>query len=341
MNKRVLGRTGLEISELSLGGLFVSSFGAQFEQSKQAALHALELGVNYIDTAPTYFDSEEVLGKALENVDTPFYLSTKIGGRLDPFLPQDPDCLRRSVEDSLIRLKRDRVDILMVHEPDRPMMYDWWTDEAYNGPILDLLEQLKAEGIVRFTGLGSTTAYHIEPIIRTGRFDILLTALNYSLLFREASHYALPAAHEHNMGIVIGSPLQMGAFSPANEDEVRRGPSWMSPMRQQQFFALYDYARQIDIALPELALRFVLSDPRVSCALMGARSPAEVEQNVAAVDRGPLSGEILAKLDEIAAIVPFRPCEEPFVLPLGRDYQGLGLYRRLPNTYNALRKGNI
>jgi aryl-alcohol dehydrogenase-like predicted oxidoreductase len=129
------------------------------------------------------------------------------------------------------------------------------------------------------------------------------------------------------MGIVIGSPLQMGAYSPANEDEVRQGPIWLSPPRQQQFCALYDFAREIDIALPELALRFVLSDPRVSCALMGARSPAEVEENAAAVARGPLSSEVLARLDEIAAMVPFRPCEEPFVLPLGRNYPGLGQAR--------------
>ena len=203
MKKRILGRTDLAVSELSLGGLFVSSHGAAFEQSKQAVLRALELGVNYIDTAPTYFDSEEVLGKALEGVETPFYLSTKIGGRLTPFLPQDPACLRRSVEESLERLKRDRVDILMVHEPDRPWMYDWWADEEYNGPVLEVLDELKQEGLVDYTGLGSTTAYHIEPIIRTGRFDILLTALNYSLLWREAAHCALPAAHEHNMGIVI------------------------------------------------------------------------------------------------------------------------------------------
>ena len=321
MKKRVLGRTGLKVTELSLGGLFVSSYGAAYQQSRQAVRRALDLGVNYIDTAPTYFDSEEVLGRALEGVDTPFYLSTKIGGRLDPFLPQDPACLRRSVEDSLTRLKRDRVDILMVHEPDRPAMYDWWADGEYNGPVLEVLDQLKQEGMVRFTGLGSTTAYHIEPIIRTGRFDILLTALNYSLLWREAAHRALPAAAEHNMGIVIGSPLQMGALSPAYEEAIRQGLPWLSPPRQQQFCALYDFARQLGIALPELALRFVLSDPRVSCALMGARSPAEVEENAAAVERGPLGEEVLARLDEIAALVPFRPCEEPFVLPLGREYR--------------------
>ena len=268
-----------------------------------------------------------MLGRALAGVDTPYHLSTKIGGRLDPFLPQDPDCLRRSVEESLSRLKRDRIDILMVHEPDRPRMYDWWNNDQFNGPVLDVIGELQQQGIVDYVGLGSTTAYHIEPIIRTGRFDILLTALNYSLLYREAAYRAIPAAHDMNMGIIIGSPLQMGAYNPAHADEVRRGPLWMSPQRREQFLALYDFADEVGIRLPELALRFVLSDPRVSCALMGARSPTEVEQNSAAADRGCLEADILSRLDEIAALVPFRPCEEPFVPPLGRDYTGLGQAR--------------
>ncbi len=313
------------MTELSLGGLFVSSFGADYEQSRQAVLRAIEVGINYI--APTYFDSEEVLGRALDGVNSPFYLSTKIGGRLNPFQPKDADCLRRSVAESLERLKRDHIDILMVHEPDRPQMYDWWSDDQYNGPVLDIIEEFKGQGIIDYIGLGSTTAYHIEPIIRTGRFDILLTALNYSLLYREAAHRALPAASDMNMGIVIGSPLQMGAYNPAHEEEIRRGPQWMSPQRQQQFCALYDFAHEIEMSLPELALRFVLSDSWVSCALMGARKPAEVEQNAAAIERGPLNEEILLQLDKIAAMVPFRPCEEPFVPPLGREYPGLGQAR--------------
>ena len=314
------------MSELSLGGLFVSSHGAAFEQSKQAVLRALELGVNYIDTAPTYFDSEEVLGKALEGVETPFYLSTKIGGRLSPFLPQDPACLRRSVEESLARLKRDRVDILMVHEPDRPRMYDWWADEECNGPVLDVLDELKQEGLVDYIGLGSTTAYHIESIIRTGRFDILLTALNYSLLWREAAHCALPAAHEHNMGIVIGSPLQMGALSqPRGRNTARdavAGPA--APAAVLRSLRLCPRSRYFPTRTKS-ALRALR--PARLLRPDGARSQAEVEENAAAVANGPLSSEVLARLDEIAAMVPFRPCEEPFVLPLGRTYAGLGQAR--------------
>ncbi len=97
---------------------------------------------------------------------------------------------------------------------------------------------------------------------------------------------------------------------------------WLSPPRQRQFQALYDLASDLDMALPELALRFVISNPGISCTLMGARTEFEVEQNVRAVETGALGPDVLARLDEIAATVPFRPFEEPFGLPFGRRYRG-------------------
>ena len=121
MEKRTLGRTGLEVSVLGMGGLYVSSAGdLGRDEGCRAARRALELGVNYVDTAPSYRDSEEVLGIALEGVPQPYLLATKLGGRPQPFNPQDKDILRRSVDESLRLLKRDYIDVLLVHEPDRP-----------------------------------------------------------------------------------------------------------------------------------------------------------------------------------------------------------------------------
>ncbi|MYB95959.1 aldo/keto reductase, partial [Candidatus Poribacteria bacterium] len=128
MEKRILGRTGLEVSVLGMGGLFVSTAGGRNRNDgRNAVRRALELGVNYVDTAPSYGNSEEVVGEALDGVLQPHYLSTKIGGRPHPFDPKDKQLLRQSVEESLRLLKRDMIDILMVHEPDRPGQYDWWT----------------------------------------------------------------------------------------------------------------------------------------------------------------------------------------------------------------------
>ena len=326
MRKRVLGRTGLEVSALSLGGAFVSRMGGLPTAESVAAIHrALDLGLNYIDTAPTYTDSEEVLGRALEGVSAPYCISTKLGGRPKPFDPKDKALLRRSFEMSLRALRRDTIDILIIHEPDRPGQYDWWDDyERFQGPVLDLLAELKQEGLVRFIGLGGTTAYELARIAATGVFDVVLTAFNYSLLWREARIAVIPEAKRQNMGIVVGSPLQQGALSRRYDDEIDRGAPWLSSPRRAQYRALYAYLDEIGIPLPELGLRCVLSDPDVSTVLTGARSVAEVEENVQAAEKGPLPTEILGRLQEIADMVPFRPFEEPFGLPFGRDYKGPG-----------------
>lgn len=329
MKYRTLGKTGLLVSELAMGGLFVSSYGAEREEARRAVRRALELGVNYVDTAPSYRDSEEALGYALDGVTQPYILSTKLGGRPQPFDPRDKDALRRSVEESLRLLKRDQIDILMIHEPDRPGQYDWFSDpERFHGPVCDLLDELKAEGVIRFTGLGGTTAYELAHIINTGRYDVVLTAFNYSLLWREALIEVIPAAARQGMGIVIGSPLQQGALARRYDDEVYHGARWLSTPRREQYKRLYALLDELDMPIAELGLRFVLSNPDISTTLMGARSVAEVEANVAAAEKGPLPAEVLARMDEIAALVPFRPFEEPFGLPFGRPgRQGPGVAR--------------
>ena len=330
MQKVVLGRTGLKVSKLSLGGLFVASFAAQLEEAKKAVHRAVELGVNYIDTAPGYGNSEEVLGKALKDVRESVILSTKLGGRPQPFKPQDKAGLMASVEESLKLLGRDSIDMLMVHEPDRPGQYDWWTDwQDINGPVLEVMDDLKKKGIIKYIGLGGTTAYVLAHLVRSGKFDVVLTAFNYSLLWREAANEIIPAAKANNVGVIIGSPLQQGALSRKFEDTVNnKRVYWLSNARRQQLKKLYAFVDECGIPLPELGLRFVISNPDVHCALMGARSVAEVEQNVAAVEKGPLPTDILKKLDEIAALVPYRPFEEPFgigwYLPYPQNHKGPG-----------------
>src|SRR5947209_14181182 len=101
MRTRTLGRTGIAVSEVGFGTLFTSSLGPGFAESRRAVQRAIELGVNYFDTAPAYADSEVILGRILAEVRAPLVLSTKLGGRPQPFDPRDPGQLRRSAEESL------------------------------------------------------------------------------------------------------------------------------------------------------------------------------------------------------------------------------------------------
>ena len=324
MEERTLGRTGLKVSQLCLGG---GQFwgGSSLMQAKEVVNAAFAAGMNFIDTAAGYGESEELLGQALADVDESYIIATKLGGRPQPFDPRDADALRASVDESLRLLSRDYIDILMIHEPDRPLQYDWWTDwENFNGPALEVMEELKEAGVIRFTGLGGTTAYEMAHLINTGKFDVVLTAFNYSLLWREAEIAVIPAAKANNIGLVAGSPLQQGALSRRYDDQINHGARWLSPPRREQYKVLYALLDELDMPITELATRFVISNPDISCVLTGARTSQELEQNVAAVEKGPLPPDLMARLDEIYAMVPFRPWEEPFGLPFARDYRGPG-----------------
>jgi aryl-alcohol dehydrogenase-like predicted oxidoreductase len=328
MKKRALGRTGLMVSELSLGGFFTSSFGGDFLTSKNAIHTALSLGINLIDTAPNYGDSEEVIGKSLTDyqLKEPVILMTKLGGYPKPFDAQNKAHLMLSVEGSLKKLGRDKIDILMIHEPDRPLQYNWWTDnEKFEGPVIEIMHDLQRQGIIKYIGAAGTTIYEMSNVVRSGKFDLVLTACNYNLLWREAREYVVPEAAKLGMGIVIGSPLQMGALSRRWDDEIAHGAPWMSPLRREQFKRLYKLCDDTGIVLPELAIRYLLDDELLSAILMGPRSKEEVINNVATVDKGPLPRDILKELDLIGEMLPCRPFEEPFVIPFGKKYYGPGL----------------
>jgi aryl-alcohol dehydrogenase-like predicted oxidoreductase len=328
MRQRVLGKTGLQVSELGFGSLFTSALGPGFAESRDAVRRAIELGINYFDTAPAYSNSEEVLGKILAETNAPLVVSTKLGGRPSPFDPRDIRKLVRSAEESLRLLHRDVIDVLFIHEPDRPLQYDWWTDPVgVAGPVLDALADLRRRGLIRFTGLAGTTVTEMSHLMRSGHFDVVLTAFNYSALFREAADTVLPAAQAHRMGVVLGSVLQQGALGRRFDDVVRARPMWLAQTRQEQLLALYAFLDELGMPLVELCLRFAIGNATASTVLIGPKTAAQVEQSVAAVAKGPLPAEVLARLDAIAAMVPYRPFEEPMILPLNRPnaYHGPGM----------------
>jgi len=324
IERRQLGSTAMNVTRLALGGLFISDLGGNGASGASAIVKkAAALGLNYIDTAPAYGDSEVVLGEAFGHLDK-FYVSTKLGGRPTPFDPKNRASLRESFEESLRLLRREYIDILFVHEPDRPGQYDWWDDyDSFYGPVSDVLADLKGSGLVRYTGVGGTTAYELARLVATGAYDVVLSAFNYSLLWTEADIELLPEAKRQNMGVIAGSPLQGGALARRYE-EVKGGAPWLSPPRRRQFLDLYDLLDNLDMSISEVGLRFVMSNEDIDVVLTGARSVDELTANVAAAERGKLPEAVLDDLRAITRSVPFRPFEEPGLLPFGRLYRGPG-----------------
>jgi aryl-alcohol dehydrogenase-like predicted oxidoreductase len=320
---------------LGFGALFTSSLGPGLAESRAAVLRAVELGFTFFDTAPAYADSEAVLGGILAEVDAPLVVSTKLGGRPRPFDPQDAAQLRGSVRESLRLLRREVIDILFVHEPDRPGQYAWWSDpQSMDGPVIEVLDDLKRQGLIRCTGLGDTTVTELAHCVRSGRFDVVLTAFNFSALFREASAEVLPAAKERGMGVVVGSVLQQGALGRRYDAVVRERPPWLSRQRQEQLLAYYAFLDELGLPIAEVGIRFALSDPDVDVVLLGPKTARQVEEASEAAARGPLPAEVLRRLDAIAAMVPNRPFEEPMILSLGRpdSYHGPGAANTAPTS---------
>ena len=325
MRQRILGKTGIAVSELGLGGLFLSRLGTNFDDCRRAVHRAVERGVNYLDTAPAYADSEEVVGRIIRDIRAPLVVSTKLGGRPQPFDPRNKAQLHESVRESLRLLGREVIDVLIVHEPDRPGQYAWWTDpENVFGPVLEVLDELKRSGIIRFSGLGGTTSTEMAHFVRSGKFDVVLTAFNYSTLFREATQEIFPAARERNMGVVIGSVLQQGALAVRYDEVVNRKPVWLAKARQEQFRALYRLLDEVGISVAELSLRFALSNPDIHVILNGAKTEQQMDDSLNAIEKGPLSADLLKRVDAIAALCPNRPFEEPMVLPFDRPYDYYG-----------------
>lgn len=326
MQTRRLGRTELDISVLSIGGLYTSSLAGGESETRRIMKRAIELGVNAIDTAPAYADSEQTVGQATRDIEAPLIVTTKLGGRPQPFDPQDINALRESVDESLRLLGRDHIDILMVHEPDRPQQYPWWTSyDPLDGPVLQLMDELKAAGKIRYTGLAGTTVTELTSLVQSDRFDVVLTAFNYNVLFREARSTVFAAAKAHDMGIVLGSALGQGFLTRRADSEVAAKPIWLAAARQQQLLAYYKLLDETDMSAVELCLRFAISDPDVSTIPVGCKTVEHLEASVAAVAKGPLPQDILSRLDEIAAMVPNRPYEEPMILPFGKNYFGPGI----------------
>lgn len=317
MKERILGRTGLKVSELSLGAAFVTLGEPGFSGASPIIHEALDMGLNLIDTSADYGDSEAAVGEALKNETRPVIVSTKLGPRSPDFNAKDRKHLRETFEQSLRLLHRDCIDILMIHEPDRPGQIDWWNDlRTYDGPVVDFLRELKEEGKIRYTGLGGTTAYEMVPIIATGFYDVVLTAFNYSMLWREAAIELLPEAARQNMGIMLASPTQQGWLSKRYDEQVDQANSrWLNKPRREQLKKLYALVDEIGIPIPELALRWALMNPAAATVLTGPRNIDQLRQNVKAARAGPLPKDIMDRLDQIASAVPFRPFEEPFGCP--------------------------
>ena len=298
MQYRRFGKTDWQVSEVGLGGSWFygrPEFGLKpFSYGARIVERALELGINYFDTAPLYGQgrSEEVLGAALKGVTEPYYLATKVGYYPEPF-DYTRDTVWRGFEASLKRLQRDKVDLLQIHEAEQA----GWEGIFGAGRTLETLLEIQEQGLTKYIGLtGSDLGLMRDILKESDVFVSAITFCKYDLLTQEAQEILVPTAAERDVAVITASPLHAGLLGSKRE-------LWMENGR---FADLYDKLDQVEALLADLpenithtALRYLLSDPRVSILLSGVASIEELETSVSVADGHYLPPELIAQIEAI------------------------------------------
>jgi len=292
MRYRRMGRTGWQVSEVSLGGAYLVGADPDraLENVRSVVNRALDLGINYIDTAPIYGMGrcEELLGRALEGEARPFYLSTKVG-----FEPEDFDYTRDSVlwsiERSLKRLGVPKLSVAQFHDNQ----VSWERITAPEG-TLEGLRVAQQRGLCEYIGVTGRAIPLLTSLVETGEFDTVLAYHDYHPYSQVAAEDLVPAARAHDTGIVIASVLAGGLFGhrPRREELLAS----MAQSERRRVLDVIERLQQEPGTLAQSAFRFVLADPTISTIASGAASVSEIEDVAQASDMGPLSPELIEEL---------------------------------------------
>lgn len=292
-----IGKTGLRVTRLGLGGAPLGGlFESVREEDARATLStAYGAGIRYFDTAPFYGHgrSELRLGAFLrERPRDEFVLSTKVGRVLVPaaeeaiedhhykdVLPLNPvfdfsaDGILRSFESSLDRLGLDRIDILHLHDPDAH--YRAVVDEAFPA-----LSRLREEGRIAGIGAGMNQWEMLYDFAREADFDCFLLAGRYTLLDQSALPKLLPECVKRGISILIGGPYNSGVLAAGSRGSGHYNYERPAPAILEKVARLETVAGRHEVPLKAAALQFPLAHPAVVSVIPGARTAAEVEENV-------------------------------------------------------------
>jgi aryl-alcohol dehydrogenase-like predicted oxidoreductase len=311
MRRRILGGTGISVSELALGAMMFGAMGNRDHEESIRMIHAaLDAGINVVDTADVYSagESEEIVGKALKGRRDDVVLATKFGlpmGRDPNQGGGSPRWIARAVEGSLRRLGTDHIDLYQMHRPDHGTEID---------ETLGALSDLVRAGKVR--AIGSST-FPAELIVeaqwaaeRRGHHRFRTEQPRYSIFNRTIEASILPTAQRHGMGVLTYGPLGSGWLSGrADPTRGHRATSASGvfdlsvPENRAKLEAvgrLSQLAADAGMPLTHLAIAFVRSHPAVTSVLIGPRTPEQLEDLLAGAGV-QLSDDVLDRIDAIVA----------------------------------------
>jgi aryl-alcohol dehydrogenase-like predicted oxidoreductase len=306
MRYRKLGRTGIEVSEIGYGawGIGGTQWGGADDDESIKALHrAIDLGLNFIDTALAYGDgrSERLVGQVVREREETVHVATKVppgnriwpaeeGSALDDVFPRG--YVRECAEQSLRNLEMDTIDLLQLH-----VWNDDWADSA---ELLDEVGELRSSGKIRFFGVSINDHQPANGLllVKSGALDTVQVI--YNVFDQSPEDELLPACREHGVGVIARVPLDEGGLTGRIDGDTEfegddfRAYYFRGERKREVHERATAIASELGIDennLAEAALRFILSEPAVSTVIPGMRSLRNVDRNVAASDAGALPPE--------------------------------------------------
>jgi aryl-alcohol dehydrogenase-like predicted oxidoreductase len=311
VNYRALGSTGMEVSDFGDGGGGIAGaawLGAEDERSLEALNRAVDLGLNFIDTALAYGGghSESLVGKVVAERDERIYVATKIPPKNGVWPAPDGvpvgevfpgDYVRECTEQSLQNLGLEALDVQQFHV--------WQDDWVGSGDWLEAVDELKRDGKIRFFGV-SINDHQPENAIRlieTGVVDTVQVI--YNVFDQSPEDRLLPVCEEHGVGVIVRVPFDEGALTGriTPDTSFDEGDFRNHYFRGDRKRDVYDRVRTMTAELgvsedeiAEIALRYILSHPAVSTVIPGMRSVTNVERNMAVGDGRGLPEDQVEKL---------------------------------------------
>lgn len=314
MQYRELGRTGWKVSTVSFGAWAIGgTWGDVRDDESLAALHrALDLGVNFFDTADVYGDgrSEQLLARLRKERSEPFYVATKAGRRLDPHIASgyNKENLTAFVERSLKNLNVETIDLLQLHCPP--------TEVYYMPEVFDILDGFVQAGKLRYYGV---SVEKVEEALKAIEYpNVQSVQLIFNIFRQRPLDVFFQHAQQRKMGILARVPLSSGMLtgkmnrnSTFAQDDHRQFNRQGAGFDRGETFSGLDYEIGLQaveelrylvpatMTMSQLALRWILMWPAVTCAIPGAKRPAQVEENIQAADLPALSEETMNRIRAI------------------------------------------
>ncbi|MGD0174043.1 MAG: aldo/keto reductase [Anaerolineales bacterium] len=314
MQYRELGRTGWKVSAVSFGAWAIGgTWGSVQDSESLAALNrALDLGVNFFDTADVYGDghSEKLMARLRRQRREPFYVATKAGRRLDPHTADgyNRKNLTAFVDRSLKNLETESIDLLQLHCPP--------TEVYYRPEVFGVLDDLVRAGKLRYYGV---SVEKVEEALKAIEFPgVQSVQIIYNIFRQRPADLFFEQAQRRKVGILARVPLASGmltgkftASSTFESDDHRAFNRHGEAFDRGETFSGLDYNLGLQavanlkpivpagMTMTQMALRWILMSPAVTCAIPGAKRPAQVEENAAAADLPALTADAMKRIEAV------------------------------------------